>query len=276
MATSPSSRASNTRQSQIVALLRQAGRVEVEDLASQFGVAVQTIRRDLNELSEARRVVRVHGGAIVASGVENLSYEARQHVAHPHKRLIGEAAARLIPDNSSLFINIGTTTEEVAKALVGHSGLLVITNNLHVANELYRNKAIEVFVTGGTIRQRDGGVVGAVPVSQIEQFRVDIAVVGTSAIDQNGALLDFDIREVEISRAIIEHARRVFLVADSSKFSRTAPVRIAHLSEIDVLITDRLPSLAVLEMCEKCEVEVIETGGPIEIDAPGSRANSAV
>ena len=72
MATSPSSRASNTRQSQIVALLRQAGRVEVEDLASQFGVAVQTIRRDLNELSEARRVVRVHGGAIVASGVENL------------------------------------------------------------------------------------------------------------------------------------------------------------------------------------------------------------
>ena len=237
------SRASNTRQSQIVALLRQAGRVEVEDLASQFGVAVQTIRRDLNELSKARRVARVHGGAIVASGVENSSYEARQHVAHPHKRLIGEAAARLIPDNSSLFINIGTTTEEVAKALVGHSGLLVITNNLHVANELYRNKAIEVFVTGGTIRQRDGGVVGAVTVSQIEQFRVDIAVVGTSAIDQNGTLLDFDIREVEISRAIIEHGRRVFLVADSSKFSRTAPVRIAHLSEIDILITDRLPSL---------------------------------
>ena len=131
-------------------------------------------------------------------------------------------------------------------------------------------------MTGGTIRQRDGGIVGAVTVSQIEQFRVDIAVVGTSAIDQNGTLLDFDIREVEISRAIIEHARRVFLVADSSKFSRTAPVRIAHLSEIDVLITDRLPSLAVLEMCEKCEVEVIETGGPIEIDAPGSRANSSV
>ena len=223
MATSPSSRASNSRQSQIVAMLRQSGRVEVEDLASQFGVAVQTIRRDLNELSEARRVVRVHGGAIVASGVENLSYEARQHVAHPHKRLIGEAAARLIPDNSSLFINIGTTTEEVAKALVGHSGLLVITNNLHVASELYRNKAIEVFLTGGTIRQSDGGIVGAVTVSQIEQFRVDIAVIGTSAIDLNGTLLDFDIREVEISRAIIEHARKVFLgLRQQQVFARRA------------------------------------------------------
>ena len=108
---------------------------------------------------------------------------------------------------------------------MGHSDLLVITNNLHVANELYRHKSIEVFMTRGTIRQSDGGIVGAVTVSQIEQFRVDIAVIGTSAIDLNGTLLDFDIREVEISRAIIEHARRVFLVSDSSKFSRSALVR---------------------------------------------------
>ena len=102
-------------------------------------------------------------------------------------------------------------------------GLLVITNNLHVANELYRNKSIEVFVTGGTIRHSDGGIVGAVTVSQIQQFRVDIAVIGTSAIDPNGTLLDFDMREVEISRAIIEHARQVFLVSDSSKFLALRP-----------------------------------------------------
>jgi len=195
-----------------------------------------------------------------------LAYEARQLVAQPLKRLIGEAAARLIPDNSSLFINIGTTTEEVARALLGHSGLLVITNNLHVASELYRNKAIEVFLTGGTIRQSDGGIVGAVTVAQIEQFRVDVAVIGTSAIDSSGTLLDFDIREVEISRAIIEHARKIVLVSDSSKFSRSAPVRIAHLSEIDVFVTDRLPSPDIVELCEECEVKVIQTGGPTELD----------
>ena len=191
-------------------------------------------------------MVRVHGGAIVASGVENLAYEARQLVAHDQKRLIGETAARLIPDNSSLFINIGTTTEEVAKALSRHSGLLVITNNLHVASELHRSSAIEIFLTGGTVRHSDGGIVGAVTVEQIEQFRVDFAVIGTSAIDQTGTLLDFDIREVEISRAIVEHARKIVLVSDSSKFSRSAPVRIAHLSEIDVFVTDRLPSPAIV------------------------------
>jgi DeoR family transcriptional regulator, glycerol-3-phosphate regulon repressor len=257
----------NHRQQEIVAQLRQSGRVAVEDLAAQFGVTLQTIRRDLNELSEAKLLVRVHGGAIIASGVANLAYEARQLVAHQHKRLIGEAAARLVPDNASLFINIGTTTEEVARALPGHSGLLVITNNLHVANELHRTKSIEVIITGGSIRQGDGGIVGAVTVAQIQQFRVDLAIIGTSAIDPSGTLLDFDVREVEISRAIIEHARKIVLVADSSKFSRSAPVRIAHLSEIDIFVTDNLPTPAIAEMCRQCEVEVIETGGPNEFDA---------
>jgi DeoR family glycerol-3-phosphate regulon repressor len=262
----PPQRAFNYRQFQINDLLRESGRVTVEDLAAHFGVTLQTIRRDLNELSEAGKVVRVHGGAIVASGVANLSYEARQLVAQPHKRLIGQAAAKLIPDNSSLFINIGTTTEEVAKALSGHTGLLVITNNLHVASELYPNKTIEVFVTGGAIRRSDGGILGAVTVAQIEQFRVDLAVIGTSAIDPSGTLLDFDVREVEISRAIVKHARKIVLVSDGSKFSRAAPVRIAHLSEIDLLVTDRLPSQATTDLCEQCEVEVIETGGPTETE----------
>lgn len=248
------------RQSEILAMLRRTGRVGVEELATHFGVTLQTIRRDLNELSEAKALVRVHGGAMIASGVANLAYEARRHVAQQPKRLIGQAAARLVPENASLLINIGTTTEEVARALSNHSGLLVITNNLHVAVELYRNKAIQVIITGGSIRQGDGGVLGAVAVAQIERFRVDIAIIGTSAIDAGGTLLDFDIHEVEISRAIIEHARKIILVADSSKFSRSAPVKIGHLSEVDIFVTDRLPSEEVAEMCRRLGVEVVEAG----------------
>ena len=256
----PTPRASGYRQSEIVAMLRQSGRVGVEELATHFGVTLQTIRRDLNELSDAKALVRVHGGAMIASGVANLAYEARQYVAQQSKRRIGEATARLVPDNASLLINIGTTTEEVAKALSSRSGLLVITNNLHVANELYRNQSVQVIITGGSIRKGDGGIVGAVTVEQIEQFRVDLAIIGTSAIDPDGTLLDFDVNEVQISRAIIEHARKIVLVADSSKFSRSAPVKIAQLSEIDIFVTDRLPSEDVAEMCRRCGVEVIEAG----------------
>jgi DeoR family glycerol-3-phosphate regulon repressor len=208
-------------------------------------------------------VVRVHGGAMVASSVVNLSYEARKLIAGPHKRLIGEGAARLVPDHSSVFLTIGTTTEEVARALGGHAGLLVITNNLQVAAELHRHRDIEVVVTGGSVRHSDGGIVGAQSEALIAQFRVDLAIIGTSAVDADGTLLDFDIREMQAQRAIIEHARRVVLVADSSKFARSAPVRVAHLDDVDILVTDRLPPAAA-ELCRAHGVDVVEAGGPVE------------
>ena len=257
----------NHRQVEIIAMLRQSGRVVVDDLASQFGVSPQTIRRDLNELSDAKALVRVYGGAMTASGSANLAYDSRRHVAQQSKRLIGEAAARLIPDEASLLINIGTTTEEVAKALGNHSGLLVITNNLNVAFELYRGRSAQVIVTGGLVRPGDGGILGATTVTQIEQFRVDTAIIGASAIDPDGTLLDFDLREVEIARAIIDHCRKIILVADGSKFFRSAPIKITHLSKVDTFVTDRLPSEEVAEMCRRWDVEVIETGAPAEGEA---------
>ena len=250
----------NSRQTEILALLRKDGRVDVDTLAAHFKVTLQTIRRDLNELGEAHEIIRIHGGAMVASGVANISYEARQIVAHESKQKIGEAAAALIPNDASIFINIGTTTEEVAKSLSRHSGLLVITNNLHVAVELHQNKSIEVIVTGGSIRRSDGGILGATTVSQIEQFHVDIAIIGTSAVDASGTLLDFDIREVEVSRAIIKHARKIILVSDSSKFQRAAPVRIGHLSEIDTMVTDNFVSKEIDQLCEDCNVTVMKSG----------------
>ncbi len=254
------------RQQEIVVLAREAGRVSVDDLAARYAVSPQTIRRDLNELCDARRLTRVHGGAIVASGVENLAYDDRKLVSQPHKALIGEAAARLVADNSSLFINLGTTTEQVARALLSHTGLLVITNNLQVAAGLHRHRGIEVFMAGGTVRRSDGGVVGAAAVDQVSQFRTDLAIIGTSAIAADGTLLDYDIREVQVSQAIIRNARRVILVADGSKFMRSAPVRIAHLSDVDVLVTDRLPSAEAAALCAAHDVEMIEAGGPIETD----------
>ncbi len=254
------------RLAEILAIARESGRVSVEDLATRFTVTPQTIRRDLNELCDLRRLTRIHGGAMLASGVENLAYDARKLVSQPHKKLIGAAAARLVADNSSLFINLGTTTEEVARSLGTHTGLLVITNNLQVAAELHRNPSIDVILTGGTVRRGDGGVVGASAVEQIRQFRTDLAIIGTSAIDPDGTLLDFDIREVQVSQAIIRNARRVMLVTDGSKFMRSAPVRIAHLSDVDILVTDRLPSRDLADLCELNGVEVLETGGPTEFD----------
>jgi DeoR family glycerol-3-phosphate regulon repressor len=258
----------NDRQNDIVTLARSVGRVNVEDLASRFEVSPQTIRKDLNDLCDKRILTRVHGGAVIASSIENVSYDARRFIAPEEKRAIGIAAAALIPNKSSLFINIGTTTEEVAAALHAHDDLLVITNNLNVATGLYRHPRIDVIVVGGPVRS-DGAVIGSVAVDLIHKFKVDTAVIGASAIDEDGSLLDYDYEEVKVAQAIIKNARRVILVADRLKFERAAPIRIANLSEVDAFVTDRLPSEEMRSLCAASGVSVVETspGSPDESDA---------
>ena len=219
----------------------------------------QTIRKDLNDLCDQRLLTRIHGGALFPSGIENMEYEARRKIAADEKEAIGRAAARLIPDNASLFINIGTTTEAVSKALLDHNGLMVITNNINVANRMRVYPSIEVVIAGGVVRGSDGGMVGEAAVDFIKQFKVDYAVIGASAIDHDGALLDFDFREVKVAQAIIANARHVILVSDSTKFERTAPVRIGHLSQVDTFITDRCDIASVRRICQDAEVELIET-----------------
>ncbi len=220
----------------------------------------QTIRKDLNDLCDRRLLSRVHGGAIVTMGVRNLTYEARRFVAAEEKKAIGRAAAALIPSGSSLFINIGTTTEEVARALSDHEDLLVITNNLNVATLLYRHPRIELIMAGGPVRQADGAVIGSAAVDFVRQFRVDYAVIGASAIEEDGTLLDFDYREVQVARAIIDNARQIILVADRSKLERTAPVRIGSMSEVDTFVTDTVSSPELRNVCQREQVELIEVG----------------
>ncbi len=244
------------RQQQILHLARQTGSVGVDDLSLRFEVTPQTIRKDLNELCDSRLLARTHGGAMLASGVENMAYDARRQLAAVEKRAIGQLAASLIPNNCSLFINIGTTTEEVARALIHHEGLLVITNNIHVASMLAPQPRIEVIVVGGTVRKSDGGIVGEQSVEAISQFKVDHAVMGVSAIDEDGALLDFDVREVRAAQAIMKHSRSVILVSDSMKFTRSAPVRIGHISQVDMFVTDQQPPETITDLCRHNGVRV--------------------
>ncbi len=248
------------RQAKIVELARQQSEVTVEHLVAFFEVTPQTIRKDLNILCDRGALKRTHGGAMHPSGVENVEYEARRQIAPDKKRAIGKAAASLIPDNASLFINIGTTTEAVSQALTGHHGLMVITNNINVANHLRVMPEMEVVIAGGVVRPADGGIVGEAAVDFIRQFKVDFAIIGVSAIDDDGALLDFDYREVKVAQAIIANARHVIVVSDSTKFTRTAPVRIGHLSQAHTFITDHCPLDSIRQICAEAGGRLIETG----------------
>ncbi|MDX2481990.1 MAG: DeoR/GlpR family transcriptional regulator [Desulfuromusa sp.] len=231
----------NQRQQEILTLVHQQGFVSIETLAQNFNVTPQTIRRDINALCDRQLLTRHHGGAGLSSSVENVEYATRQVMNLEAKRSIAQMTANHIPDRASIFINIGTTTEEIAKALLKHTGLKIITNNLNVAVILRSNPSFEIIIAGGIVRQRDGGITGEATIDFIRQFKVNFGIIGISGIDADGALLDFDYHEVRVAQAIIENSRQVFLAADHTKFERNAMVRLGDIEQIDALFTDRYP-----------------------------------
>ncbi|NND50016.1 MAG: DeoR/GlpR transcriptional regulator [Rhizobiales bacterium] len=254
------------RQSDILAAARTRGRVSVDHLAADFQVTPQTIRRDLNDLCIRGLLSRVHGGAVPARSVSNVNYDRRRGLASAQKARIGHAAAGLIPENCSLILNIGTTTEQVARALYHHQNLVVVSNNINVINILSGSPGKELVLAGGTVRQADGGIVGEAAVEFIRQFKVDYAVIGASALDEDGAVLDYDIREVSVARTIIASARQTILVADASKFARTAPVRICEIGDVSTFVTDTPPPERFRKLCETNGIDVIVADGTEDRD----------
>ena len=175
----------NPRQFKLLALAKTEGSVSVERLAQALGVTLQTVRRDVQRLSDEGLLKRFHGGVrMPGSTVENMAHQQRVSLNAAGKARIAKAVAAAVPNDCSLILNIGTTTEAIARALVQHAGLRVITNNLNVASILSVNPQCEVIVVGGVVRGRDQGIVGEAAVDFIRQFKVDIALIGISGIFQ--------------------------------------------------------------------------------------------
>lgn len=221
-----------------VEFLNLRGYATMEELARHFNVTPQTARKDINTLASAGRVQRFHGGAGVTLASENIVYDERKNLCSDEKRRIGDLLATHIPDGASVCINLGTTTEEAARALLDHKNLRVVTNSLKVASICAHNPSFEVVVACGTVRQRDLGIVGVSAERFMRDFRADFGIIGISGMDESGDLLDFDYREVAVARTIVENSRRVFLTMDKSKFGRPALVRVAHISSITALFTN--------------------------------------
>lgn len=252
------SRNTKTRRSAILTFLQQNGRASVEELADLFDTTPQTIRKDLSALSDEGRVLRFHGGASLLGGTEYIRYDVREEISRAEKAQIGRAVAKQIPDNAALFINAGTTTAAAARCLSHHVGLKVVTDSVSVANEIRGFAGVEVFVPGGMVRGSDGAILGEAAVDFIRQFRADVAVIGAAALSKEGALLDYDLREASVARAIIENARNVILAMDSTKFERLAPVCIGHISQMRTLVTNHLFPPALGELCAAHGVGLVE------------------
>ena len=252
----------NKRQRDILALAEEEGYVSVESLAKTFKVTQQTIRSDINHFCNNGLLTRAHGGAFF-SKAHNYAYKSRKSLASDEKKDIADAVANIIPDNSSVVLgNIysttsGTTTEQVAESLFKHKDLKVITNDINIVNILTQFDNAEIWLAGGKVRNIDSAVIGLNTADFIKQFKVDFAVVGVSAIDNDGALMDFDYEDVLVSKAIFNHCRKLILVADNFKFDSTAPMLIGNISEVDILVTNFKPPTEIINICNTNNIEIV-------------------
>ncbi len=229
------------RQTEILELLRQQGFVAIDQLAKTFRVSEQTVRRDIKQLERRGLVARYHGGAGLPRGPSVMDYGSRQNRHPAEKRVIGALMAAEIPEGATIFIDIGTTMEAVAEALLGHQSLTVVTNHLTVASMMSRRSSFQVILAGGLLRHNDHATTGEATREFLERFRVGYGIFGIGSIDAEGELLDHDYRDIGVSKAAMGISRRKFVALDHSKFGSNAAIRVGHASEIDAIFTDRQP-----------------------------------
>ena len=247
----PENSAISTRQEEIISLVRERGFATLEVMAEKFGVSQQTIRRDVIYLAKNNLLQRHYGGAGLPPGIDNLSYTNRRIQNAEEKALIGKAVAASIPDGASLFFDIGTTTEAVAKALVGHKDLKIITNHIRIVSILCENTSFEIILSGGLVRNRDWAVTGESTTDFLREFRVGYGIFGAGSITADGQLLDYDYRDAQTSRVAREISRYKIVVFDHSKFNADAMMPFARVSEIDEIVTGRRPPEPIVQSIQQ-------------------------
>lgn len=251
------------RRDAITALVLERGAVTVGSLADRFDVSMQTIRRDVDALCEGDMLHRAHGRIELSEEFLNTPFDQRVGTNLVGKRAIGEAAARLIPDGSTVFISIGSTPLSVAQALRRRKGLTVITNNLSAAMALTDEVSNRIILPGGEVRLPDRDILGNDVLDFFGRFRADFAVFGAAGIADDGGLLEFHTTEVRATQKIRENARQSLLVIDGSKFGRQAPALGDNVMQIDRTIIDRRPGQAYAPLLEKIKDRLLVAEGEL-------------
>ena len=256
--TGPDALMSEERRLQIVQLVRERGRVLVQELSERFGTSAVTIRNDLNELHRRGLLLRSRGGAV---HYETANYESslteRLQTQSTEKRRIGVAAAAMVNDGETIILDSGTTTQEIARNLKGKKGLQVITNGVNVAMELLGVQGIQLVIVGGILRADSVSVVGGFAENMLEHLSADRLFLGAAACDPDFGPSTPNLEESMVNQAMVKIAREVVLVVDSTKFTKRSMSRITALSSIHKVITDKNVAPEIEERLRLAGCEVL-------------------
>lgn len=248
------------RQQAIAQLVLARGRVAVTELADEFTVTTETVRRDLSALERLRLVRRVHGGAVPAASLSAMEsrHDERDVTYAKEKELIALAARDFLPDDGgTIAVDAGTTTARLVDVIPPAARLTAFTHGVPIATRLAAHPTIDLHLLPGRVRNTTQAAVGSITTQALDRVRVDVAFLGTNGITTEHGFSTPDAGEAAVKEALARAGVRVVVLADSSKFGRDTTVSFADLSDVDVLITDAEPSAVPMETFIANGVEVV-------------------
>jgi DeoR family glycerol-3-phosphate regulon repressor len=229
------------RHGEILRLLNEEGTITIASLAERLGVSLETVRRDVKPLADEGAIVKMHGAVGLASMAGEAPFERRMRENAEAKRLITRMVAATIRDGESIMLDTGTTTSFLARELLGHRRLTVVTNSSDIARTLATVNGNKVYMAGGELRSDSGAAFGVTAIDFVSRFSVSHAVISIGAVDAVAGLADYNLEEAEFARMVLSRGQRSLVVTDHTKFGRQGLVRVCGFDGFSELATDRPP-----------------------------------
>ena len=228
------------RHEEIVRLLETSGSQTISALAEALDVSLETIRRDVKPLEESGLLVRTHGAVGLAGQLGEAPFQRRMRENAEAKRAITRAVAATIRDGEAVMLDTGTTTSFLARELVRHRRLTIITNSSDIARTLATQNGNRVYMAGGELRPDNGAAFGKSALDFVAQFTVEHAVISAGAVDVSG-IMDFDLDEAEFARMVLSRGNHRIVVTDASKFGRRGLISVCPFGDVTHLFTNAAP-----------------------------------
>ncbi len=253
----------SVRLGQIMGLIAQQGTLSVAELAKTLGVSEETVRRDARQLEERGDVLKLHGSLALPHHVGEAPFERRMRENAESKRSIARAALALVEDGDSLIIDTGTTTSIFAQELRSRRGLTIVTNSSDIARTLATVNGNRVYMAGGELKADNGAAFGPPAVEFISRFRVRHSFISIAALHAIDGPMDMAFEEAELARMALSRSDSRIILSDSSKFGKTALVKVCDFSEINRLYSDEMPPPDLLTALEKAGVKLHVSRAPV-------------
>lgn len=242
------------RREKITKFLHQYGSVEVEELAKDLNVSTMTIRRDLLKLQQDGKIERCHGGAVIK---QEVTYIDKQTSYREEKNAIAEKCAKYVESGNTVFLDAGTTTYEIARKIMDIPDILVVTNDLEIA-QLLKNSQVKLFVCGGYVQKSTGSMFGRYATQMLKDFKFDIGFFGAASINNQFEVMTPTIDKMWLKRETPKQCTKVYLAVDSSKFGRQAMSKINCLSDYTGIVTEKKFSKEEEEFLKKMGANIIK------------------